>query len=184
MRILTIIPVMVFLGLSLHSVAQYESGRITTIGFGAGDSRHAGSYVVDESFRTKKFSGFRSLIVEAKVGWNFWESTSIYGVGRFSLPNSIISPYRSTFSGVGASQTIPGVNRIYVLGNYGYYDSSIGDGIKVGSGDLLNFGIGIKLSDNLFLELNKTIGTLGEIDESVDISSDMSFVFGIISYSF
>jgi hypothetical protein len=175
---------MFFLCCSISASSQYDSGRITTLGFGAGDSRHAGSYVLEQSFRTKQYSGFRALIVEAKVGWNFFETTSVYGVGRYSPPNSIISPYRSTFFGVGVSQVLPAINRFYLIGNYGYYNSSLGEGINAGSGDLLNYGIGIRLSDYLYFEINNTVGTLEEIDESIDISSDMNFVFGIISYSF
>ena len=163
---------------------QYETGRITSIGFGAGDSRHAGSYTVEEDFRTKQFSGFRALVIEVKLGWNFWEMTSIYGVGRFSPSNSIVSPYRSTYAGLGVSQALPFAKRIYFIANYGHYRSSLGGGVSAGKGSLLNLGAGIKLDDNIYMEFNNTKGTLSDIDPMINISTEANQWFGTISFSF
>lgn len=179
-----IIALMVFLGLSLHSVAQYESGRILTLGFGAGDSGHAGSYIVEQDFRTKQFSGFRALVIEAKVGWNFWEMTSIYGVARVSPSNSIVSPYRSTYIGIGLSQALPFMKSIYGIANYGSYRSSLGRGINSGNGNLFNIGAGIRLDESVFLEINKTFGELTEIDPDLSISHDENQWFATISFRF
>jgi hypothetical protein len=168
----------------MHSEAQYESGRIITIGFGAGDSGHSGSYTVKEDFRTKKFSGFRALVFEAKVGWNFWEMTSVYGVARFAPSNSIISPYRSTYLGIGVSQAFPFMKSIYVIGNYGSYRSSLGGGNNSGNGNLFNIGAGIRLDDNIFLEMNNTFGELSGIDPDLSISHEENQWFGTISFKF
>ncbi|NNF36910.1 MAG: hypothetical protein HKN68_22600 [Saprospiraceae bacterium] len=184
MRILTFIALMMFLALSINSEAQYDSGRITTIGFGAGDSGHAGSYMVEEDFRTKEFSGFRALVIEVKLGWNFWEMTSIYGVARVSPSNSIVSPYRSTYLGIGLSQALPFMKRIYAIGNYGSYRSSLGRGVHSGKGNLFNIGAGIMLDDNIFMEINKTFGELTDIDPDLSISYDENQWFGTISFRF
>lgn len=184
MRILKTIALLMFLLLSIRSEAQYESGRITTIGFGAGDSGHAGSYRVEEDFRTKEFSGFRALIIEVKAGWNFWEMTSIYGVARLAPSNSIVSPYRSTYIGIGLSQALPFMKRIYAIGNYGFYRSSLGQGINSGNGHLFNIGAGIRLDDNIFMEINNTFGDLTDVDPNLSISQDENQWFGTISFRF
>ncbi len=180
----TLILMVLFLCSAFLLNAQYESGRITTIGFGAGDSRHAGSYTVTEDFRTKTFSGFRALIIELKLGWNFKEMTSIYGVGRFSPPNSIISPYRSLYLGIGASQALPFYKNFYLIFNYGHYRSSLGDGVNVGRGGVLNLGAGMRLDDNIYMEINNTTGNLSDIDPRINISNEVNQLFGTVSFRF
>ena len=172
------------LALSEISLSQHESGRLTTLAFGTGVSSHAGSYTINEVFRTKEFSGFRALIIESKLGWNFWETTSLYGVARLSLPNSIISPYRSIYFGFGLSQTIPGVNSMYLISNYGKYKSTLDEGVQAGKGNLLNLGVGLRVDDNLFFELNNTFGKLSNIDESLNISPEESQWFFMVSFKF
>jgi hypothetical protein len=173
-----------FTFVSQEAYGQFEPGRLTTISFGAGNSSHAGSYTIQESFREKQFSGFRALIFEIKLGWSFAEVTSIYGVTRLSPSNSIVSPYRSTYFGLGLSQALPFYRQLYVTGNYGKYASSLGAGIKAGSGNLINLGAGMRLDDNLYAELNRTFGNLKGMDSSLDISSKESQWFGTISFRF
>ncbi len=164
--------------------AQFEEGRLITLAFGTGVSDHAGSYTIREDFRTKQFSGFRALIIEARLGWNFWETTNIYGMARISPSNSTISPYRSFNYGIGVAQAIPFFNRLYFMGDYGKYSSSLGDGIRAGSGNMYTLGIGLRIDDNLFFEGNVMRGNLSEIDSEIDIQSKEKKLFAKVSYSF
>ena len=173
-----------FICLFFYCHAQFEEGKLITLAFGTGISDHAGSYTVKEDFRTKQFSGFRALIIEARLGWNFWETTNIYGLARMSPSNSTVSPYRSYYYGIGGAQALPFFTRLYFMGDYGKYLSSLGDGIKAGSGNLYTIGIGFRIDDNLFFEGNVMRGNLSEIDSRIDIQSSEKKLFAKVAYSF
>ena len=184
MRTLKFGLLLILMSIAHLCLSQYEPGRIISIGFGSGNSEHAGTYFVEEDFRVNEYSGFRALIFEAKLGWNFWEMTSIYGVGRFAPANSIISPYRSTYLGVGVSQAFPFFKRLYAIGNYGKYRSRLKNGVRSGSGNLLNIGGGFRLDDNIFVELNKTYGDLNDIDDRINIIDTENQWFATLSFTF
>ncbi len=164
--------------------SQYESGRITTLGIGTGFSDHAASYHIIENFRTRFYPSFRAVTFEGKAGWNFADMTSIYEIARISPGNSTISPYRSFYFGAGIAQSIPGQDKLYLLLAYGKYSSSIGEGRKVGSGNLLHGGLGYNIDDGLFVELTYMGGQLSGIDESVNIQDSEANISVTFSFGF
>lgn len=179
-----LLGIMFFCCTFFSAEAQFEEGLLLTFGIGSGYSSHAGSYTVTELFRVKKFSGFRAIVIEGRAGWNFWDLTTVYGIFRVSPANSIVTPYRSTYAGIGLSQTIPQARTWYLTGNFGKYNSGLGRGRKTGSGNLINIGIGHQLGDNLYVELNTTVGSLDSPDPEIDISSEEKSFFVVFSFKF
>jgi hypothetical protein len=86
----------------------------------------------------------------------------VYLTANVSPGNTTITPYRSTYAGVAASQSFGYASSFYVKGGAGYYSAGIEKGKKVGSGILANLSVGMAMSPKSYLELNTYFGKLDE----------------------
>jgi hypothetical protein len=143
--------------------AQFgEKGFLFSLGAGTGYSSHADSYQVVEDFRVREYPGVRIFIVEAKLGWNFGEQTSVYATGNVSPGNTTITPYRSYSAGIGISQSFGITSSFYAKGGAAYYSAGIEKGQTVGTGILTNLGIGVAVGPRSYFEFNTHFGKLDE----------------------
>lgn len=153
-----------------------------SIGYGLGHSSHASSYAVDDGFRTKQFSGFRTIVLDTKIGWGFHKNIVAFGTWKFSPGNTTISPYRSNFLGGGLSVYFGDLQQFAIHGGAGKYQAKISRNEVVGNGLLVNYGAVVKLSNNFGVEINVLSGKL-EVDDANPTtfqSSEFNFTAGMV----
>lgn len=131
-----------------------------TFGIGTGSSAHAESYIIDEGFVIRRYSGFRQMEFEGKIGWTFKEYTSLYLLGRFAPSNSSISPYRETFTGIGLYQDLPFADWCTVILGVGSKTSSTKRHGTLGKGTLIDLGLGFNISNKVYLEFHRLGGKM------------------------
>lgn len=148
-----------------------------SIGLGVGYSAHASSYSEDNGLRVKEFSGFRAIVLDAKIGWSFFERIGIFGTWKYAPGNSIISPYRSNYLGGGLACYFGDLQQFSIHGGLGKYQTKVGRSEGFGNGLLVNYGTVIKLTDNFGFELNVLSGKVKLDDASSTIPDSMEFNF-------
>ena len=158
-----------------------EPGFLLSIGAGSGYSSHASHYKVFEQFKVKEYSGFRIFVIELKAGWRFTEHTAVYATGQVSPGNSIISSYRYYTAGLGITQGLVFVPKLFVKAGAMYNTAGVEPGKSVGSGVLVNLGLGIPMGDRGRVEMNFNFGGMDE-DNYLDPNPfpDSEFQFNIL----
>jgi hypothetical protein len=142
-------------------LSQLSFGQLNfSFGIGMGSSTHAESYIIDEGFVVRRYSGFRQMELEAKIGWTFKEYTSLYVLGRFSPSNSSISPYKETYTGIGLYQDLPFANWCTVILGAGSKSSSTKRHGTLGKGTLIDTGLGFNISNKVYLEFHRLGGKM------------------------
>ena len=139
---------------SKHNRREDGLGLNWSIGFGIGYSSHASSYSFDDGLRIKEFSGFRSIVMDTKIGWRFYERVAIFGTWKYSPNNAIISPYRSNYLGGGVSYYFGDSQQFSVHGGLGRYQAKVERNEVFGNGLLVNYGMILRFTNNFGFELN------------------------------
>lgn len=143
-----------------RNVEKNPLGLKWSIGFGIGHSSHASTYSFDDGVRIKKFSGFRSIVLDTKIGWRFHKRVFVFGTWKFAPNNSIISPYRSSYLGGGLAYYFGDSQQFSIHGGLGKYQAKVRRNEFFGNGLLLNYGTTIKLINNFGIELNILSGKI------------------------
>jgi len=163
---------------STKAKSDEKEGRLEwSIGFGVGYSTHAASYSIDYRFRKKEFSGFRSIVLDTKIGWRLYESLVIFGTWKYAPGNSIISPYRSNYLGGGIAYYFGDWQHFSIHGGLGKYQTKVGRNELFGNGLLVNYGTTIKLTDSFGFELNVLHGKIKPDTTNSNILDSMEFNF-------
>lgn len=150
-----------------------------SLGLGIGHSSHASSYAVDDGFRIKEFSGFRSIVLDTKIGLRFHEIIGAFGTWKFAPGNSIISPYRSNYLGGGLAIYFGYEKQFSIHGGLGSYQAKVDKNEILGSGLLINYGAMIQLSNNFGFEFNILSGKI-EADSATPFRID-STEFNVVT---
>jgi len=111
------------------------------LGLATGYSKHADSYIEEETFRTFEFTGFRAIELEGRIEYRLPTETSIYASFKYS-PKTTITPYQYTYPNIGIEQVIPSTS-LFVTAAYGPNKSNA-EGNALSEGNLLLLGTGIK----------------------------------------
>lgn len=150
-----------------------------SIGYGLGYSSHASSYFVDDGFRVKEYSGFRTIVLDTKIGWNFHKRIGISGTWKYSPGNTTISPYRSNYLGGELAYFFGDFQQFSIHGGLGKYQAKVGRDELFGNGLLANYGAVIKAGNNFGIELNVLSGKIEFDDANLD-STEFNFTAGLV----
>jgi len=145
---------------SKHNKSENHLGLTGSIGYGIGYSSHAASYTFDDGLRIKKFSGFRSIVLDTKIGWRFHKRIVVFGTWKYAPGNTTISPYRSNYLGGGLAYYFGNSQQFSIHGGIGKYQAKVRRNEAFGNGLLVNYGTLIKLSNNFGFELNVLSGKI------------------------
>jgi len=162
---------------SKRHIGDDRLGLYGSVGYGIGYSSHAASYSFDDGLRIKSFSGFRSIVLDTKLGWRFHKNIAIFGTWKFAPGNATISPYRSNYLGGGLALYFGDSEQFSIHGGLGKYQAKVGRNEVFGNGLLINYGTLIKLSNNFGLELNVLSGKINSDNANPVIVDSMEFNF-------
>lgn len=167
---------------SKHNTEEDYLGLNWSIGLGVGYSSHASSYFIDEGYRIKEFSGFRSMVLDTKISWRFYERIAIFGTWKYAPGNSIISPYRSNYLGGGLAYYFGDLHQFSLHGGLGNYQAKVGRNEVFGNGLLVNYGMVTKFTDNFGFELNVLNGKIkfDNVNSTISDSREFNFTAGIV----
>lgn len=149
------------------------------LGYSAGYSSHAKSYVVT-FLSVNDYSGFRIIVLDARLGWRFHQKIGVYGTWRFSPSNATISPYRSLYrGGYVAFYPTPSTN-LSLHGGVGKYESKVSKEETAGDGLLVNIGMAVEIRDHFLFEINILTGSMdaGNVDPNPFIDREFNFTMG------
>lgn len=165
--------------------AQFgEPGLLFSIGVGTGYSSHADSYqLIEPAVRIRDYPGYRIFVIESKIGWKFGEQTAVYLNGNVSPGNTTITPYRSFYAGIGISQSLSFASTFFLKGGVGYSYAAVEKDKSVGTGILVNLGVGFDLGKKFYVDINTFFGKYDE-DTYLDPNpfNAGEFQFNIILY--
>ena len=146
------------------------------LGYGAGHSSHADSYVV-HLFSVREYSGFRIIVLDARLGWRFHQKVAVHGIWKFSPSNATISPYRSLYrGGYVAFYPTPSAN-LSIQGGVGKYESKVSKEETAGDGLLVNIGMAVEIRDHFLFEMNILTGSMNQGNVDPDPFTDREFNF-------
>ena len=151
--------------------------RNWSIGFGLGHSSHAAAYSIERNFNVKNFSGFRTIVLDSKIGIGFHENIVLFGTWKYAPGNSTISPYRSNYFGGALAYHF---YRFSIHGGLGTLQSKIDKNEIAGKGLLLDLGMLIQLSPNFGCELTVLSGEMepGTVPSYASESREFNFTVG------
>lgn len=139
---------------------DHHQGFYGALGYFAGYSLHAASYVTVEQGVRNTYTGFRAFTFDARGGWGLNDQLVIYGTAKYSPGNSTLSYYHSIYTG-GALAIYPDKHAEFALhAGAGYYNASVRRGQLAGKGPLYNLGAGIEFSHHVSLETMILFGKL------------------------
>lgn len=129
-----------------------DSGAFMSLGLGVGFSTFGQHYYeprpgIGSSGKTE-FSGFRAMILDAKLGYMIIDDIGISAKYRFLPGTTTISPIRSTWLGGNLSFDIPKSENYYVYLGAGYSKSTV-YGNRLSNSILYNLGIGIRIGKTI-----------------------------------
>lgn len=163
---LKIICFLIFSTISTISFSQFEEkGVLLGLGFGIGFSSYGGSYYIQREGpfgnSNREFSGFRAIVVDAKLGYKINEKIAVYGKMINSPSNTTISPYSATWLGGNVAVGLPGSDSFYVFGGAGRHSAKVtSPTIKLSKSILYNGGLGLRVGNSLIFDLNVFVGPM------------------------
>ncbi len=160
------------------SIREDHRGLNWSIGYGLGHSSHASAYSIDRDFDVKNFSGFRTIVLDSKIGIGLHENIVLFGTWKFSPGNSTISPYRSNYLGGALAYHF---YRFSIRGGLGTFKSKVDKNEIAGKGLLMDFGMLVHLSPNFGCELTVLSGKMepGTVAAYASESTEFNFTVGV-----
>ena len=158
-------------------IREDHRGLNWSIGYGLGHSSHASAYTINRDFDVKNFTGFRTIVLDSKIGIGLHENIVLFGTWKFSPGNSTISPYRSNYFGGALAYHF---YRFSIHGGIGTYNSKLDKNEIAGKGLLMDLGMRIQLGPSFGLELTVLSGKMepGTVASYASESREFNFTVG------